>query len=147
MALSSIGGLRSCRSLLLPHCAHEAEALARQCLDQPLLLAAVADGASRNVDAGRDCGIGDDAAVPDSGDEIILADDALAVADQVSEQVEHLRRDGHRLRPATQFPAVGVEHAILEQITQAVFLGRKQPSGATVARRKIGKKQVAVRKL
>jgi hypothetical protein len=85
-----------------------------------LLLAAVANGGSRDVDAGSYCGIGDDPSVPDGGDQIVLADDALTIADQILEKIEHLRRDGNRLRPATQLPPVGVEHAILEGIAQAV---------------------------
>ena len=37
-----------------------------------------------------------DPAAPDRGDEIVLADDAVAVLHQVNQQVEHLRLDMYR---------------------------------------------------
>jgi hypothetical protein len=109
---------QACGLALFAHGTHETEAPARQRLDQALLLAAVADRASNDV-AGGHRRVGDDAAVPDGGDEVVLADHALAVGDQVSEHIEHLRRNGNRVHPATQLSPVGVEHAILEEITQA----------------------------
>src|SRR5262249_30028298 len=48
-----------------PHRAHEAETLARQRLDQPLGLAAVADGVSCNIAAGCEGGVENDAPAPD----------------------------------------------------------------------------------
>jgi hypothetical protein len=85
------GDRYDCRCPLFLHRAHEAEALARQSLDQPLVLAAVADGVSCNIDAGREGRIGDDAPLPDGSDKIILTDDALAIANQVVENIKNLR--------------------------------------------------------
>jgi hypothetical protein len=61
------------------------------------------------------------AASPDRGDEIVLADDALPVADQIVEQVEYLRRNGDDVVPATELPLGGVEHEVLEEIEQSRF--------------------------
>jgi hypothetical protein len=63
--------------------ANEAEAFPRQCLDQLLLFACVADRGPGRVEAGRQCGIRDNAAVPDRVDDVVFADHALPVADQV----------------------------------------------------------------
>jgi hypothetical protein len=52
---------------------------------------------------------------------VVLADDALPVADQVVEQVEYLWRDGDQVRTATQLTPVGVECVPLEEIAQAAI--------------------------
>ena len=82
----------------LAHHAHEAHALAGQGLDQALSLAAVADGAPRPVDAAGKRRFRDDAPVPDLSDQVVPADDALAVLDHERQQVEDLGLDR---RPAS----------------------------------------------
>ena len=62
--------------------------------------------------------------VPNGVDEVVFADDALPVADQIIEQVEYLWRDGDDVRPAMQFAPVSVECVLLEEIAQAA-----NPSG------------------
>ena len=52
---------------------------------------------ARGVDAAGQCRIRHDPAVPDRRDEIVLADDAIAVLDQANQQIEHLRLDGNGL--------------------------------------------------
>jgi hypothetical protein len=88
------------------------EALAQQCFDQALFLTGIADRAPGNIQAGCQRRIGHAATIPDGVDEVVLADDALPVADQVIEQVEHLWRDGDHVRPAMQFAPVGVERVL-----------------------------------
>src|SRR5258706_11158522 len=92
----------ACRLLHFPHRSDKTKALARQCFDKALFMAGIADRASSYIQAGRQCRIGHDAAVPNGVDEIIFADDALPVADQVFEQVEHLWCDDDDGRPAMQ---------------------------------------------
>jgi hypothetical protein len=70
---------------LLDHAANEAKALSRNCPDQFLILAAVADGCARGIDSAGNCGIRYDPAPPDQGDEIILADDTLPVLHQTDQ--------------------------------------------------------------
>jgi hypothetical protein len=52
--------------------------------------------------------------VPHPGDEIVLADDAVAVAQQVDQQVEHLRLDRNELRPAAQLAPLDIERVVAE---------------------------------
>ena len=83
-----------------PHSTNEAEAGARQGPDQPLL-AGIANCATSRVQSGRQRGIRDDAPFPNDIDKLVLADDALRVADQIIEQVENLRRRRDQLSPAS----------------------------------------------
>src|SRR4029077_19507132 len=71
--------------------ADEAKALSRESADDRLILTAIADGFPRGVDAAGQSRFGDDAAVPDGLHQIVLGDDAVAVLDQVDQQIEHLR--------------------------------------------------------
>ena len=90
--------------------------------DEALLLAGIADGASDDVQAGRQRGIGHDTPIPDGIDQVILADNPLPVADQVFEQVKHLWRDGEDVCPATKLTPVSVECVVVEQIAQTAIL-------------------------
>lgn len=71
--------------------AAEVDALARQRPDEALCFAAVADGAACRIDARGECLIRDEPTVPDDSDEIVLADDAITIADQIYEEIELLR--------------------------------------------------------
>ena len=62
------------------------------------VLAGVADRLARGVDAAGQRGVRHDAAAPDRGDQIILADDPVAIVDQIDQQVEDLRLDGNERR-------------------------------------------------
>src|SRR5262249_35019444 len=97
---------------LRAHNTDEAKALARDGANQFLVPAAVADRLSRGVDAAGQGRIRNDTAAPDRGDQIVLADDAVAVLHQINQQVEHLRLDGDGIGAAAQFAAVDVKHMI-----------------------------------
>jgi hypothetical protein len=84
-----------------------------------LFLSVITDCTPGHIQARSQCGIGDDAPVPDGGDEIVLADDSLSVANQVFEKIKHLGCNRYEACPATQLAAVSVQHAVLEEITQA----------------------------
>ena len=92
----------------------EPEALAQDGADQPLLVAAVAQRAARGVDAGRQRRFRHDTPVPDGVEQLVLGDDTLALADEVADEVEHLRLDRDDRAPATQFAASRIEREILE---------------------------------
>jgi hypothetical protein len=83
--------------------------------DQTLLLAAVAYGLAYRIDSTVHCGIRNDAAAPHGRNEIIFADYAVAVLDQVDQKVENLRLKGYRRASRAQFPALAVERKIIEQ--------------------------------
>jgi hypothetical protein len=76
------------------------------------------DGATGGVDAAGEGGVGHDTAVPDAGDQVVLADHALAVADQEQQQVEDLRLDRLELALAAQLTSVGVENVVFEEKQQ-----------------------------
>ena len=92
--------------------ADEAKALSRDGADHRLILAAVADRFSRGVDAARQRRVGDDAAVPDGLDQVILGDDAVTVLDQVNQEIKHLRLDRDGLAAAGQFAQGSVKHMV-----------------------------------
>ena len=113
--------------LLRAHRADEAKALARDGADQPLVFAAVADRLARGIDAAAQGRIRNDPAAPDRRDEIIFADDAVAVLDQIDQQVEHLRLDGNRLRPAAQLAPVGIKRMIGKEKLHGYRPKRRRP--------------------
>ena len=119
-----VGDWRISGPLRFQYGSDETEALSRQGFDEALFLAGIADRASGGIQAGRQCRIGHAAPVPDRVDQVVLADDALPVADQIIEQVEYLRRDRDDGRPALQFASVRVECVVLEKKAQSV-----NPSG------------------
>jgi len=89
--------------------------------NEALFFSAVSNRATGGIQAGRKRGVRYDAATPNGVDEIVLADDALPVSDQVFEQIEYLWRNGNALSPALRFAPVGVEGVVLEEIAQGTF--------------------------
>ena len=89
-------------------------------------LAAVADRAPGRIDASGQRRLRDDPAVPDTGDEIVLADDSLAVLDQVVQEIEDLRSKRNQISPTTQLAPIRIERIVFEQIAQFAA-----PSGCT----------------
>jgi len=92
----------------------EADALALDRLDQPLRFAAIAERLTSGIDAARERGFRNDAAAPDRCDQVVTADHAVAVFDQIDEEVEHLWFDRNRSRAAPQFPAADVDREVFE---------------------------------
>jgi hypothetical protein len=103
------------------HRAYEAETLSRERFDQTLLLPRIADCVSGSVEASRQRPIGHDASIPDRVDKIVLADDAISIADQVIKQSENLWRRRDQVSPATEFAPVDIENVILEEIAQGTI--------------------------
>jgi hypothetical protein len=95
-------------SLLLTYIANEADALARQRLDEPLILAVIANRGASGMDMGVQRGLGDDAALPDGPDEIVLADYPFAVRNQIEQEIEDLRLDRNRTVTAAQLAATWI---------------------------------------
>ena len=72
-----------------------------------MFFAGIADRSPGGVQARRKRRIGHDTTVPNGVDEVVFADDALPVADQVIEQVEYLWCGGDDVRPAMQLAPNG----------------------------------------
>src|SRR5262249_15581450 len=73
-------------------------------------------------------------ALPDLGHQLVLADHPVAVPDQVDDQIEDLRLERQRLRPAPQFAALGVERAVVEQVSHDFPPPAQRGEYSTVAR-------------
>src|ERR1700704_1332171 len=100
------------------HGPDETHALAGQRTDEALVLSGVVNRASQDVYAGSQCRFRDDPPGPDCSNQVVLADNPIPVFDQVFKDIEGLRGDGNKLRPAPQLAAVGVEHKVFEVVEQ-----------------------------
>jgi hypothetical protein len=118
---------RSLRIAWAVHGANEAKPLARDGADEPLFLAVVADRASRGVDSAVQRRVGDDPSAPHQGNEIVPADHAIMVLQQVDQQVEHLWLHRHQLVAAAELATIGVQDVIIEIEFHVCFL-KKQSS-------------------
>src|SRR6266478_8121236 len=61
--------------------------------NEALVIAAVAERAPGRADARAQRRLRDDASLPNRLEELVLAHDSIAVADEVNKEVEHLRLD------------------------------------------------------
>jgi hypothetical protein len=105
---------RRIRSVACADLADEPVALARHRAHQALLLAAVADRRAHRVDVTGESGFRDDPPAPYRIDQVVLADDARPVPQQIRQHVEGLRPDRDRFRSAGQLPPIRVEHVFFE---------------------------------
>src|SRR3954454_8929399 len=114
------------RALFL-HIADKAKPLARKRTDQNLPLAVIADGATNRVDLAAEGGFRDDSAAPDRGHQVILADDALAIMNEIEQEIEGLRLRGDQRSTTPQFPAVCIKQILFERVyhSNPPGLGRK----------------------
>ncbi len=104
------------RSLRLRvHSPDETQALARDGANQPLLVPAVADRLACGIDAAGQRRIRYDAAAPDGGYQVVLADDPVAVLHQIDQEVEHLRLDRDRHGAAIELPAIDIKDMVGKQ--------------------------------
>ena len=122
-AVWAFGIVRRC---CFQHLSDETKALSLQRLDEALFLAGIADRGAGRVEASGKRRVGDDAAPPYRGNQVVLADHAFPVAYQVNKKIECLRRDRNRVGPPMQLPLVRVERKVLKQIAQS---SAPDPSG------------------
>jgi hypothetical protein len=84
-------------------------------------------------------------AAPHGRNEIIFADHAVAVLNQVDQKVENLRLKGYRRASRAQFPALAVERKIIEQ-KQHVAPPQSQlqiiPGGSSKAKSRLPQGQI-----
>ena len=111
-------GGRRCGADIL-HFAHEAKAALEHRANETLIGATVAQRAPCGTDARAERRLRNDAALPDHVEQFVLADDPVAVPDQVDEQIEHLGLDVHNCPGA---PQLMLRHINLE-IAEAKIQG------------------------
>ncbi|MCY1448984.1 hypothetical protein D9M71_656990 [compost metagenome] len=68
--------------------------------------------------------LGDDLAIPHPRQQLVAAHHPVAVDDQLQQQVEHLRADGHGLPALGQLPALLVEHKVVKLEWHVMSLAR-----------------------
>src|SRR5215475_4462163 len=93
-------------SLHFVYLADKPETSARQCPDESLRFAGVADRAPDSVNARGQSGLRDDPPAPDRREDIVLADDPVPVADEVGQEVKDLRLQGTQAGSAAQLTPV-----------------------------------------
>src|SRR5262245_38349396 len=104
--------LRLCSMLL--HAANKAHAFAWDGAHEFLLPAAVTNCFAHRIDPAVESRIRNNTTAPNRCDEIILADDAIAVLDEIDQQIEDLRLDRDDRTGRTQFAALAIEREILK---------------------------------
>jgi hypothetical protein len=92
----------------VPYILDEADTLAWQGPDPLLCLATVAYRSPNRIDACCQCCFRNNAPAPDCGHKIVLADDTLAVCDQIDQQIESLRLDGYWFVSAPELAPVRI---------------------------------------
>ncbi len=113
-----VGDRRGGGAMSFLHRTDEAIAPPRQRLDQPLFLPGIANRGSSGIQPGRQRDIRHAPPLPNGCDELVLANDALAVANKIVEQVKGLWRQGDDVCVAVQFAAVGIQFVVFEEIAQ-----------------------------
>src|ERR1700724_1209220 len=112
------GEIRDAVAGLFAHRADKADAFAVRCAKEALLLPAVADGAARRIDPSAQGRFRDYAPLPHGSEQVVLADDALAVADRVFEEVENLWLEGDQRRAAPQLAPRRIQREIFKEVEQ-----------------------------
>jgi small multidrug resistance family-3 protein len=105
------GGSLRCH---LPHLAHELVPAPVDRADQPLGPPVVADGPAGALDPARQRRLGHEARVPHLVEQLLLRDQAVALAQQQREDVEHLGLNRSPLPTHPQLDPVDIELAALE---------------------------------
>src|SRR5262245_23204710 len=78
---------------LLPDGTYEPKSFARNSADQPLIFAVIANGLADGIDLASQRRVRHGAPPPDRLDQIVLADNALPIADEVDQDIETQRPD------------------------------------------------------
>ena len=118
---------------LLIHRANETKAFSRNCPDQPLVLASVADRIPGGVDTAVERRVRHDSAAPYQGNEIVPADDMIAVFQQMNQQVEYLWLHRYQ-RTITAQEAAGPANKDLVSIGNLAMQGGSAPAASGGAR-------------
>src|SRR5262245_59861990 len=98
-----------CWSAVLDYRRYDAKASPMNGPDAGLGCAVIADRLPHGLDPAAQCGIRNAAAVPDVLDDLVLGDDAVAVLEQIDQQVKDLRLDRDHSAVAANFIGASVD--------------------------------------
>src|ERR1700744_2528652 len=93
---------------------YEANPLAWNSFDKPLVCTVVSDRRARGIDATCECGLRNDAPVPDRRNEVVPADNTIALLDQIGQQIEYLRFKVEQNLAAAKLAPLTVERIVIE---------------------------------
>src|SRR5690606_10327718 len=91
---------------------------ARNGAGQALYPTRIAHRPAHGIDVTGDGRLGNDAAAPHRLEQVVLADDTVAMAEQMQQKVEDLRPDIDHVAANAQFPALLVEHVVFKHEQQ-----------------------------
>src|SRR5262245_48308191 len=106
--------LRQRRPSIRTHVTDKTKALARDGAQQTLVPACIPDRLAHGIDAAGQRRLRDDAAIPHLLEQLILADDALAMLEQIEQQIENLGLKRHALSSAAELPPLGIKYMIFK---------------------------------
>src|SRR5262245_12209584 len=93
-------------------------ASARKGRDQALFLAGIADGSSSCRKPAADGRAGHKPAVPNRCNQVIAANDAVAISNEMQQEIEDLRLNGNQLGAAFQFAPIRVKRILIKDVPQ-----------------------------
>ena len=79
---------------------------------------AVADRGARGIDPRGERGFGNNPAAPNGVDQLVFADNPIAISHQIEDQIEDLRLDRNEVVAAAKFAAIRVQDVVREKIYQ-----------------------------
>ena len=100
--------MHACRARVFLHVADETNAFSCDRADQPLILAGVANRMTGSGNSAGQGGIGNIPTVPNVLDQIVLADDTLAILEEILKKIENLRFDGDQIVAVPQLPPIDI---------------------------------------
>src|SRR6516164_7590971 len=122
--------LRRRRSRLFrSHVTDKAKALARNGAQETLILACVLYSLAHRIDATGQRRLRDDTAIPHFVEQLILADDAIAILDEIQQQVENLRLERNAFAGAAKLSPSDIKHMIFKEKSHLSNLACSAASG------------------
>jgi hypothetical protein len=94
--------------------ADKAKAALVERADQGLFVPGVSDCSPRSIDPAAQGGFGDDPPIPNGIEDLVLADDAVAVLEEESQKVEDLWLDMHHCSAMTKFMPTKIQFVASE---------------------------------
>jgi hypothetical protein len=83
------------------------------------MFATVSNGTAHSGYSAAESRLGNDATTPDAGEQVVVADDAMAIANEMKQDVEDLRFDADRVGASPKLPSVFVEDILVERVDAA----------------------------
>src|SRR3974390_3502748 len=124
---------RRCGRLFRSHVTDKAKALARNGAQETLILASVLYCLAHGIDATGQRRLRDDTAIPHFVEQLILADDAIAILDEIQHQVEDLRLERNAFAGAAKLSPSDIKHMIFKEKSHLSNLTQLPASGENQA--------------